>query len=103
LELKADVERFEGAWLYYADAWHRGWRAFLHGKEIEVFKANLGFKAILLPAGTHPVKFVFFDGWRGIASYLIAVIGILFALSLLWVTLGKLLPLKIPRSLKSLM
>jgi len=38
-------------WLYYADAWHSGWRAFVNGKETEIKKANTAFKAIALPAG----------------------------------------------------
>ena len=44
-------------WLYYADAWHPFWKAFVNGHEIPVLRANLGFKAIPIPAESALITF----------------------------------------------
>ena len=79
LNFDATVENPEGAWLYYADGYHPGWRAFVDRKETPIFKANLGFKAVYLSHGKHQVQFKFFDGLRGMASVAIALSGLIFS------------------------
>lgn len=45
--------------LYWADGYDPRWRAFVDGKEVLLYRANLNFKAVALPPGTHEVRFVY--------------------------------------------
>jgi len=80
LEAEVSVTHPGGAWLYYADAWRPGWKAAVDGKSREVFRANLAFKAVLLPAGTHHIRLYYWDGVQSGISILLALGGILFCL-----------------------
>jgi len=82
--LEAEVTRPGGAWLYYADSYHPGWRAFVNGKEVRIAEANLAFKAIRLEEGKNVVEFKFFGGLSGICSSLLAIFGFIFSASILW-------------------
>ena len=46
-----------GAWLVYADAFDSTWRATIDGSPAPVWKANMAFKAVFVPSGTHAVSF----------------------------------------------
>jgi Bacterial membrane protein YfhO len=43
--------------LVLADAYYPGWKAYVNGKEQVIRRANLFFRAVVLPAGTHTVEF----------------------------------------------
>ncbi len=43
----------------YSDSYARGWRATLDGEDIPVYRANHAFKAVMLPAGSHRIEFVY--------------------------------------------
>lgn len=43
--------------LTFLDSYYPGWHAWLDGNEVEILKADDAFKAIVVPAGTHQVKF----------------------------------------------
>ena len=43
--------------LVLADSYYPGWKAFVDGREEVIRRANLFFRAILLPAGNHTVEF----------------------------------------------
>jgi hypothetical protein len=71
-------------WLYYADAWHPFWEAYVNGRPAPILKANLGFKAVRIPAGksrvdfshrSHYNEYLFFLLWAGSALFLVAVLG----------------------------
>jgi len=47
------------AWLYYADAYHPDWRAYIDNVRAEIVEANYAFKALQLPQGNHVVEFRF--------------------------------------------
>lgn len=44
-------------YLYYSDCYDTYWNAYVDSKKTNVYKANVAFKAIKIPAGTHKVKF----------------------------------------------
>lgn len=46
-------------WLIYADAYNKNWHAYLDGMEQIVYPANLAFKAIQMPPGSHTVEFIY--------------------------------------------
>jgi hypothetical protein len=88
ISLETIVGETNGAWLYYADAYHPGWKAFVDGEETPVYRANLAFKAIRVDAGRHQVKFEYSNGLQNMISNGMAVSGILFAAGFLAV-MGK--------------
>jgi hypothetical protein len=77
LELKASLP--QSAWLYYADAWHPGWKAYVNGKPTPIAKANLGFKAVRLEGGKSDLSFVFNPGRARIYGIIIFILGATFA------------------------
>ena len=45
--------------LYWADGYDKNWRAYINGKEVPVYRANINFKAVSLPKGANNVNFVY--------------------------------------------
>lgn len=45
------------AYLYVSDTWYSGWRAYVDGNETRIYKANLAFRAVRIPAGQHTIVF----------------------------------------------
>lgn len=50
--------------LVFNDGYYPGWHAYSDGKEIPLYRANVAFKGILLPAGRHMIEFRFGEGSR---------------------------------------
>jgi hypothetical protein len=74
IELVADVAGREGAgaWLVYADGYHRGWHATVNGERAPIVKAYIAFKAVWLPAGRSVVRLLFWDGLASTLMYVLA-------------------------------
>ncbi|NOG84063.1 MAG: YfhO family protein [Planctomycetes bacterium] len=53
LEITVDSSGF----LYFADGYSKHWKAFVDGARVKLYKANINFKAVSLPPGTHSVTF----------------------------------------------
>lgn len=45
--------------LYWADGYDKWWHAYIDGKEVPIYRANINFKAIVLPKGEHIVRFIY--------------------------------------------
>lgn len=58
-ELALEVDSKQDCFLYYGDGYDKSWRGFIDGKEDKVYKANLAFKAIIVPRGNHEVRFLY--------------------------------------------
>ena len=43
----------------FVDAAYPGWRAFIDAEPVPIHLANEAFKAVIVPPGTHEVRFVF--------------------------------------------
>jgi len=41
------------------DAYYPGWRALVDGLETPIYRADLLFRAVYLPAGQHRVEFIY--------------------------------------------
>jgi hypothetical protein len=76
MEITANTDDLESAWLLYSDVWHPLWRATVNGKDTPVFKANLAYKAVKLERGFNKVHFYF-------KSLLMSVIYLIFGLNAL--------------------
>ncbi|MCX5804296.1 MAG: YfhO family protein [Proteobacteria bacterium] len=52
-----EYETSNDAFLYVSDTYYPGWRAYVDGKETNIYRANLAFRAIEVPKGKHTVVF----------------------------------------------
>jgi len=80
VELSVRNDR-DAAWLYYADAFHPDWAARIGDRETRVVRANVGFKAVRVPSGSHEVVLTFGEGRRRYASEWLALAGCLACLA----------------------
>jgi hypothetical protein len=56
-EMKASADN-DGI-LYWADGYDKNWHAYINGKEVPVYRANINFKAISIPKGTSKIYFIY--------------------------------------------
>lgn len=47
------------AFLYVSDVYYPGWKAYIDEKEVSIYRANLAFRAVYVPKGSHTVLFVY--------------------------------------------
>jgi len=73
-----------GAWLSYADAWHPSWRATVNGAPVAVERANLGYKAVKIPAGRSTVEFRFHSPVRAWCFRFLSLNAIVWIAGVLW-------------------
>ena len=57
IEIEADAPG--GGFVVLNDVWHPWWRASVDGKPAEILKANVLFRAVVVPPGRHVVRFTF--------------------------------------------
>ncbi|MGO4403914.1 hypothetical protein AB4Z10_06560 [Bosea sp. RAF48] len=50
------------------DIWHPWWKVEVDGVETEILKANVLFRAVQVPAGTHKIRFTFQPLWGALAE-----------------------------------
>ena len=58
-EIEIETQRTEGGYLVLADAWHPWWDATIDNKPTRIYRANLLMRAVIIPAGSHVVRFSF--------------------------------------------
>jgi uncharacterized membrane protein YfhO len=76
------------AFLYVSDAYYPGWKAYIDGKEVSIYRANLAFRAIYVPKGFHAVVFVY----RPLSFYIgccLTMLGLLMSIFLLIKSCGR--------------
>lgn len=57
IEIEADAP--SGGFVVLNDVWHPWWRASVDGKPAGILKANVLFRAVIVPPGRHVVRFTF--------------------------------------------
>jgi hypothetical protein len=57
IEIEADAPG--GGFVVLNDVWHPWWRASIDGKAADILKANVVFRAVVVPPGKHTVRFSF--------------------------------------------
>jgi hypothetical protein len=57
IEIEADAP--DGGFIVLNDVWHPWWRATVDGKPADILKANVLFRAVVVPPGKHVVRFTF--------------------------------------------
>ncbi len=79
LETRYRVVAPAAGWLFLAEAWYPGWRAWVDGAPVPLQRAEYLFRAVAVPAGTHEVRVAYRPWWwPGVA-----VVSALAALGLL--------------------
>jgi hypothetical protein len=58
-EVVIEVDAPAGGILVLNDVWHPWWRASLDGAVTDILKANVIFRAVVVPPGRHTVRFTF--------------------------------------------
>ena len=86
-----EVESQTDSLLFFSDNYYPGWQAFVDGKETSIYRANLTFRAIKMPAGKHNVKFIYRPKSFQIGAWL-SCLGLAFLLFLIWFWLKDNLP-----------
>lgn len=67
------AETARGGYLVLNDVWHHWWQVEIDGQPAELLRANVLFRAVIVPPGKSTVRFVFrpLQGlWRDIAAHL---------------------------------
>jgi hypothetical protein len=54
-----EAEAAQAGWLWIADVWYPGWRVWVDGKAMKLYRGNYLFRAIPLEAGRHEVKLAY--------------------------------------------
>jgi len=72
LILETNFEK--NAFLVYNDAYTSKWRSFIDEREVPLWKANLAFKGVYVPAGKHRVSFRYEKTWKYVYNYFLIVL-----------------------------
>lgn len=81
IRITINVTTEDEAYLILNDAYYPGWKATVNGEDVPVYRANVMFRAVPVPAGDSEVIFYFEpDLWRyalyvGIGFWLVAGVG----------------------------
>lgn len=59
IDIAVNNDRPAPAWLVYCDTWHPGWSASVNGLPAPVRRANIAYKAMLVPPGRSVAQFRF--------------------------------------------
>ncbi len=70
--------------LLLGDTWYPGWKAFVDGKETEIYRANFIFRAISLTKGKHNVKFVYAPASFNLGCWISSICLGLIVLFIVW-------------------
>ena len=74
--------------LYIAETWHPRWRAELDKKEVEILRANIAFRAIAIPQGTHVIH-MWYDGIEVVRGGIVSALAILIVFAIAFLDIRK--------------
>jgi uncharacterized membrane protein YfhO len=66
------------------DAYYPGWRAYVDGVRTPIYRANIAFRAIEVPAGEHRVVYRYEPAWLPVALILELLSALVVASALAW-------------------
>jgi hypothetical protein len=85
--LHLKVRATENLLLVLSDTYYPGWKVFVNGKEVKIYRANYNFRAIPVETGEHEIKFIYdpisfkigsllsIFTWIGIVVYFVKIKG----------------------------
>lgn len=81
-----ETQSSKNSFLIFTDTYYSGWRGFVDGKEVPIYRANANFRAIKVPPGHHQIRFEYaplsFYGGLAIAAAALAAIATIAGLKL---------------------
>jgi|GEM_PF-6680463 len=82
--LEVDLEN--DGFLVFSDTYYPGWKAYLDGSRIEIYKANGIFKGVFVPRGSYELRFRFLPNSFLIGAVIsgAAFLAVIAALAVLW-------------------
>ncbi|HSE21920.1 MAG TPA: YfhO family protein [Pyrinomonadaceae bacterium] len=79
-QIKVNTETNGDAILVLSENHYPGWRAYVDGNKVEVLRVNYNLRGVLVPAGKHDVKFVYFPKSVLLGFLVTGVVAVLLAL-----------------------
>ncbi|MCS7315992.1 MAG: YfhO family protein [Bryobacterales bacterium] len=61
-ELLLETEAASDAFLVSSETWYPGWRAWVDGREVQLYLTNAAFRGLFVPAGRHRIRMRFEPG-----------------------------------------
>jgi len=58
-KIKLDVDTDENGFLFLSEIYYPDWKAFVDGKEAEIYRADYSLRAVYLEKGKHTVEFIY--------------------------------------------
>jgi hypothetical protein len=74
----------EAGYMVTTDAYYPGWRAYVDGVRTPIYRANIAFRAIEVPAGEHRVVYRYEPAWLPVALILELLSALVVASALAW-------------------
>jgi len=66
--LSLSTDLLKPAFLVYTESYDKSWRALLDGETVSLYRANVGFKGLAVPAGKHTIRLMY-RPWGGTMPY----------------------------------
>jgi|GEM_PF-5585926 len=82
-EVLIETKMENDGFLVLTDQYYPGWKAFVDGKETEIYPTDYTFRSIYLKKGSHTVRFVYDPMSYKVGKY-ISIVTLLFLLGMLW-------------------
>jgi hypothetical protein len=79
-QIRVNTETNGDAILVLSENHYPGWRAYVDGNKVEVLRVNYNLRGVLVPAGKHEVKFVYFPKSVLLGFLVTGVVAVLLAL-----------------------
>jgi len=77
-DIRIEVSTKDKGFLYFSDGYDDCWNAYVDSKPVDLYRANINFKAVIVPPGTHTVRFVYKPTFHILAlvSYFSAILTV---------------------------
>ena len=72
VKVKTNLDRKR--FLFYTDNYQDEWQASIDGKKTPLYRTNVAFKGVWVPAGEHIVEFYYGSGIRYLRNYLMLIL-----------------------------
>jgi hypothetical protein len=84
--LVINLQAPEAGWLVVSDVWYPGWRAWVDGRPVMIWRANFLFQAVKVESGSHQVILAYqpLPFLLGLGASLLSLLGLIGLIFMLW-------------------
>jgi len=72
--LKLKTSYSQEKFLVYYDSYHHQWKAAINGKDAVLWRVNVAFKGLRIPAGEQVITFTYQESWRYLMNFALIAI-----------------------------